>query len=87
MADQYSIVYIYNTSSLSTHLFMGDWFTFFHMLIIINSATMNTGVHLSFRIRVFVFSRYMSRSGIAGWDEYLNRNMNIGKDKKESVKV
>jgi len=27
---------------------------------------MNTGVHVSFLIRVFVFSRYMSWSGIAG---------------------
>ena len=27
---------------------------------------MNIGVHVSFRIRVFVFSRYLSRSGMAG---------------------
>ena len=27
---------------------------------------MNIGVHVSFQIRVFVFSRYMPRSGIAG---------------------
>ena len=33
---------------------------------IVNSAAMNVGVHVSFRIRVFVFSRYMMGSGIAG---------------------
>ena len=36
----------------------------FHVLPIINSAAMNTGAHVPFRIRVF--SRHMSRSGIAG---------------------
>ena len=44
---------------------------------------MNIGVHVSFRIRVFVFSRDMPRSGIAGWVEYLNRNTNIGKNGEE----
>ena len=38
----------------------------FHVLAIINSAAMNIGVHVSFQIRVFVFSRYIPRSGIAG---------------------
>ena len=36
----------------------------FHVLAIVNSAAVNTGVHLSFQI--IVFSRYMPRSGIAG---------------------
>ena len=36
----------------------------FHVLPIVNSATMNIRVHVSFRIRVF--SGYMPRSGIAG---------------------
>ena len=36
----------------------------FHVLAIINSAAINIGVHVSFRI--MVFSRYMPRSGIAG---------------------
>ena len=36
----------------------------FHVLAIVNSAARNIGVHVSFRITVF--SRYMSRSGIAG---------------------
>ena len=36
----------------------------FHVLTVLNSAAVNIGVHVSFRVRVF--SRYMSRSGIAG---------------------
>ena len=35
----------------------------FHVLAIVNSAAMNTGVHVSFS--VLVFSRYLPRSGIA----------------------
>ena len=38
----------------------------FHVLTIINSAAMNIGVLVSFQIRVFIFSGYMPRSGIAG---------------------
>ena len=38
----------------------------FHVLGIVNCAAMNFGVHVSFQIRVFVFSGYMPRSGIAG---------------------
>ena len=36
----------------------------FHVLVIVNSAPMNIGVHLSFRI--MVFSKYMPSSGIVG---------------------
>ena len=36
----------------------------FHVLAIVNSAAVNTGVHVSSRI--MVFSGYMPRSGIAG---------------------
>ena len=36
----------------------------FHVLVIVNSATMNTGVHVSFSI--MVFSGFMPRSGISG---------------------
>ena len=36
-----------------------------HVLVIVNSSAINTGVHVSFQIRVF--SGYMPRSGIAGF--------------------
>ena len=36
----------------------------FHTLAIVNSAAVNNGVHVSFRI--IVFSGYMPMSGIAG---------------------
>ena len=38
----------------------------FHVLAVVNSAAMNVEVHISFRIRVFNFSRYMPRSGTSG---------------------
>ena len=64
----YNIYYIYiythyiflNQSSVDGHL-GGS-----HVLAIINSAAINIGVHVSFWISVFIFSRYMPMSGIAG---------------------
>ena len=38
----------------------------FPVLAIVKNAAMNTGVPVSMGIRVFIFSRYMPRSGIAG---------------------
>ena len=38
----------------------------FHILAVVNNAAVNIGVHVSFRISVFGFFRYMPRSGIAG---------------------
>ena len=35
-------------------------------MAIVSNVAMNTGVHVSLQIRVFIFSRYMLRSGIAG---------------------
>ena len=45
-------------SSLDAHLCC------FHVLALVNSAAMDIGVHVSFSIRVFVFSGYMPRSGV-----------------------
>ena len=38
----------------------------FRVLAIVNSAALNIGLHVSFQIRVFIFSRYMPKNGIAG---------------------
>ena len=38
----------------------------FHVLAIKSSAVVNIGVHVSFPIRIFVFSGYTLRSGMAG---------------------
>ena len=38
----------------------------FHVLAIVNRAAMNTNMHTSFQVAVFVFSRYMPRCRIAG---------------------
>ena len=67
MAEQYSsvcvcvcvCVFFFIHSCVSGHLF-----TLLHVLAIINSAAMNTEVHVSFQI--IVFSRYVLRGGIAG---------------------
>ena len=36
------------------------------ILAMVNNATVNTEVRVSFQISVFIFSGYLSRSGIAG---------------------
>ena len=71
MAEQYSSVCVcvcvcvcvhhifYICSSVHGHL------DCFHISAIANNAV-NIGVHASFQISVFVFFRYMPRSGIAG---------------------
>ena len=56
----YILPHIFIHSSVSGHLGC------FHVLAIINNAAMNTGVHVSFQIRVCVFSGYIPRSGITG---------------------
>ena len=62
MAKLYSIVFMYHIffihSSIDGHL------DCFHVLAIVNSAAMNTGVHVSFHITVF--SEYIPRSEIVG---------------------
>ena len=62
MAEEYSMVYMYHSflihSSADGHLGC------FHVLAMINSATMNIGVHVS--LSDLVSSVSMPRSGIAG---------------------
>ena len=36
----------------------------FHVLVIVNTAAMNSGIHVS--LSIFISSGYMPRSGIAG---------------------
>ena len=56
----YTYHIILNQSSVDGHLCC------FHILSTVNSSAMNIGIHVSFQTRVFLFSRYMPRSGIAG---------------------
>ena len=62
MAEQYSIVFMYH----SFHIHSSDHghLSCFHVLAIINSAAMNTAVHVS--ISDLISSVCMPRSGIAG---------------------
>ena len=46
------------------HLSVDGYLGCFHVLAIVNSATMNNEIHVSFS--VLVSSAYMPRSGIAG---------------------
>ena len=52
-------IYIFIHSPVHGHL------DHFHVLAIVDIAAMNIGVHVSFKIQIFVFSRYVPRSGIA----------------------
>ena len=56
------IVYICHNVHSSANVHLG-WF---HILAIVSSAAMSKWVLVSFWIRVFVFSRYMPKRGIAG---------------------
>ena len=60
--EYYSIVYIYHIFFI--HSSVDGYFDYFHVLVIVNSAARNIGVHISFAI--IIFSGYMPRSGIDG---------------------
>ena len=51
---------------ISVDLSVDGHLDYFHILATVNSAAMNTGVHVSFQISVVVFISYIPRSGIAG---------------------
>ena len=46
------------------YLFVDRHSGFFHILAIESNAALNTGVHVSFRNNVFIFSRCIHRNGI-----------------------
>ena len=58
-------IYIHTHTTSLIHSSVDGHLGCFHVLAIVTSAAMNIGVHVSFRIRVFVFSGYMPRQGIA----------------------
>ena len=58
--DVYILVYY-----LFMHASVSEPLGCIYILAVVNSAAINTGVHVSFPITVFIFSRYMPRSGIA----------------------
>ena len=58
------LIYIYHI--LFIHSSVDGHLGCIHVLAIVNSAVMNIGVHVSFQIRVFIFSTYMPRSRIVG---------------------
>ena len=55
-------MYMYHIFSI--HFFVDGHLGCFYVLVIVNSAAMNTGVPVSFKI--MFFSGYIPRSGIAG---------------------
>ena len=64
MTEYYFIGYMYHMFFI--HSCVKEHLGCFHVLATVNCAAMNPGVHVSFQIRVFIFSRYMPKSGIAG---------------------
>ena len=64
MAEWYSVVCMYHMFFI--HSCVKEHLGCFHVLATVNCPAMNPGVHVSFQIRVFIFSGDMLRNGIAG---------------------
>ena len=60
----YIYIYIYIYENLFIHSSIDGHLGYFHVLAIVNSAAVNTGAHVSFRIVAFL--GYMPSSGIPG---------------------
>ena len=71
MAEQYSILHMYHM--FLTHLSVDGHLGCFHVLAIVYTAAVNTGVHVSFWI--IVLTGYKFRNGIAG--SYANSSLSF----------
>ena len=67
MAGSYSIVYMY--CIFLTHSSVDGHLGYLHVLSIVNSAAVNTGVYISFHIRIFIFfgSIFRSTGSYGNW--------------------
>ena len=65
MAEYYFIVCVCIQNIFFICSFVDGHLGCFHILAIVSNATVNIGVHISFRISVSPFS-YIARSGISG---------------------
>ena len=61
-----SVIFHCIYTSIFIHLSINGHLGYFHGLATLNSASMNIGMHVSFRTRAFIFSGYMPRNWIAG---------------------
>ena len=64
MAEKYPVIYMCTCNICFIYSSADGHLDYSHVLAIVNSATMNIGVHVCFWI--MVFSWYMPRSSVAG---------------------
>ena len=78
MAEQYSIVYMCHNFFI--HSSVDGYLGCFHVLALVNIAAMNTGVHVSFSVMVFL--EHMPSSGISvshgSFITSVSRNLHTG---------